>query len=95
MRKLLGTLMLGIIVFGLVGLFRGWLSVSTDGKDEKAKIEVTIDKQQLRNDAARIKDGVQNLSGRTGSDEQFPIPSGGHELPFTSDPNPPILPPQH
>ena len=76
MRKLLGTFTLAIIVLGALGLYRGWFNVSTDSEDNRTKIEVTIDKEQVKKDADLVKGGVQDLtekmksnSGETAGDD--------------------------
>ncbi len=93
MRKLLGSLALAVIVFALVGLFRGWLSISTNGEAEKARIEVTIDKQQLKDDAARLKNSVQNLSGG-GTSGAASEPPSSSESPSEVNASQQVLPPE-
>ena len=85
MRKLLGTLMLGLIVLGLVGLVRGWFSVSTDSEENQTKIELTIDRQQLKQDTDRLKEGVQDLTQKISSsgeeDQSESAETSGEVLP--------------
>ena len=71
MRKLLGTLMIGIMILTVVGLFRGWFSLAAQSEAEQTKIELTIDREQLKQDTQRLKEGVQDLtqSITSGSDD--------------------------
>lgn len=71
MRKFLGTLVIVLLVFAVVGFFRGWLSLSSGEADGKTKLEISIDKDQLKDDTSKLKDGARDLVDRIsgGSDE--------------------------
>lgn len=62
MRKLLGTLTLLLVVIGLVGFWRGWFTMSTNSEAEKTKIEVTIDRDAVKADTAKLRSGARDLS---------------------------------
>ncbi|QDV27818.1 hypothetical protein [Aureliella helgolandensis] len=97
MRKLLGTIMIGVILIGIVGLARGWFSVSTDTESEEPSIQLKIDKDRFKEDADRLKSGVQDLKDRVQTS-----PEDGSEVevapapgPSTAEPSEraPVLPP--
>ncbi len=95
MRKLLGTLMLGVIVLGVLGFFRGWFSVSTNTESDRTKIEVTIDRERVLQDTGRLKSSVKNLSERVQGDSPASIDAPGDSS-FSPADNPslrPVLPP--
>lgn len=68
MRKLLGTLTLLMLLFVIVGLARGWISFSTGSEDEKTSLEVTIDKENLKEDAKKLKNKVKEFSSQVSSE---------------------------
>ncbi|MFN3193662.1 MAG: hypothetical protein ACE361_24325 [Aureliella sp.] len=96
MRKLIGTLAILFALFVAVGFVRGWFSFTTDSADNKTRLEVTVDKEKLKSDTQRIKDGVKDFSnnldssGENGSATDQPVEggdSGGNQS------SPSILPP--
>lgn len=64
MRKFLGTLVIVLLVIAVVGFFRGWLSLSSDDAEGKTKLEISIDKTQLKDDTSKLKDGARDLVDR-------------------------------
>lgn len=86
MRKLLGTVTLAALLFAGVGMFRGWFSVSRNSESDKTKIELNIDKAKLKEDAGRLKGGIQDFSNGLNSDAN---PSDDPPV----APDAPVLPP--
>lgn len=62
MRKLIGTICIGILVIVGIGLARGWLSFSTEADESNANFGVSIDKSQLKEDTDKLKEGVKGVS---------------------------------
>lgn len=69
MRKYIGTFVIGLVALATIGYFRGWLSLSSGDEDGKAKLEISIDKAQLKEDTSRLKEGAKSLVDRIGSGE--------------------------
>jgi hypothetical protein len=93
MRKFLGTLTILVIIIVGVGVVRGWFSFSTDSEAEKTRIGVTIDKDKLKADTERLKEGVRDLSsnlraGTEGEESSSEVPAEGTNSDGSS-----ILPP--
>ncbi len=51
MRKFLGTLVILAIIVAAVGYYRGWYDVSTNDRPGETNIEMTIDKDKIKQDA--------------------------------------------
>ncbi len=68
MRKFFGTIMLLMLLFVIVGLARGWISFSTGSADQKTSFEVTIDKENLKEDAKKLKNKVKEFSSQVSSE---------------------------
>jgi hypothetical protein len=51
MRKFLGTLVIVALIVAVLGLYRGWFGVSTDDQPGDTNIEITIDKDKIKQDA--------------------------------------------
>ena len=67
MRKFLGTITLLMLLFVMIGLARGWISFSTGAEDQKTSLEVTIDKENLKEDAKKLKNKVKEFSSQISS----------------------------
>jgi hypothetical protein len=67
MRKLIGTIALGLVIVGAIGWSRGWFSLVTSNEGQQTQIELTIDKERLKQDTERVKEEVQELTGRVRS----------------------------
>ncbi|MEM8733389.1 MAG: hypothetical protein AAGG44_04160 [Planctomycetota bacterium] len=92
MRKLVGTLAILFALLMAVGFVRGWFSFTTDSADNKTRLEVTVDKEKLKSDTQRIKDGVKDFSSSldSGSNENV---EQGQPTDGGSQPSQSILPP--
>ena len=51
MRKFLGTLVILAMIVAAVGYYRGWYDISTDDRPGETNIEMTIDKDKIKQDA--------------------------------------------
>lgn len=77
MRKLLGTLALGIFVLAGIGLARGWLSFSSESGEGTEKLEISIDKEQLKEDTSKLKEGAKEIADRFSGGEGNSEPAEG------------------
>ncbi|MEM7479203.1 MAG: hypothetical protein AAF483_29815 [Planctomycetota bacterium] len=68
MRKFLGTFVILLLLFCVVGFFRGWLSLSTGSDDQKTSLELTVDREGLKTDANQLKEKVKQMA--SGESEQ-------------------------
>ncbi|MCA9126754.1 MAG: hypothetical protein KDB22_06705 [Planctomycetales bacterium] len=64
MRKLIGTLVVGLLILAGVGVMRGWLTISTSADSEKANLGVSVDKEQLKEDAEKLKETVRGAASK-------------------------------
>ena len=62
MRKLLGTLVIVVAVIAGFGFYRGWFSISKDDRPEETNVQLTIDKDKIRQDT----DEAARLAGELG-----------------------------
>ena len=62
MRKLLGTLVLICLIVAGVGLFRGWFDVSKVDEPGQTNVQITIDKEKIREDAEKAKQKAKELA---------------------------------
>ena len=93
MRKFVGTLTILVIILAGVGLVRGWFSFSTDSEAEKTRIGVTIDKDKLKADTERLKDGVRDFSSNLNSGADEADQSGEGSTAGSGSEDSSILPP--
>lgn len=77
MRKFLGTLVILAVIIAGVGFFRGWFGVSSDDQPGETNVELTIDKDKIKQDAETASEKARELTGR--SDE------GSNEAPRVED----------
>ncbi len=61
MRKFLGTLVILVILIGVVGYFRGWFSLSTENQPGVTNVELTIDKDKVKQDEQEVVRRAQQL----------------------------------
>jgi Flp pilus assembly protein TadB len=54
-----------IVIVGL-GFYLGWFKISTSGDSEQSHIQVTIDKEKMRHDASKLKEGAHDLKEQPG-----------------------------
>jgi hypothetical protein len=62
MRKFLGTLVILALIVAAVGFYRGWFGVSTDDQPGETNIEVTIDKDKIKQDAEAASEKARELA---------------------------------
>lgn len=62
MRKFLGTLVILALIVAGVGFYRGWFGVSTDDQPGETNIEVTIDKDKIKQDAEAASEKARELA---------------------------------
>jgi hypothetical protein len=88
MRKFLGTLViLGMIVAG-VGFYRGWFGVSTNDQPDVTNVEVTIDKERIKQDVEAATEKARELAAdHDGSTDVQADEPGTQEDPTTPGPN--------
>lgn len=61
MRKLIGTLtILAVIIVG-VGFYRGWFGVAADDQGGKTNVEISVDKQKIKDDAKAAKEKAKEI----------------------------------
>jgi hypothetical protein len=63
MRKFLGTLLIVALIVAGVGVYRGWFGVSTDDQPGETNVELKIDKQKIKQDAAAASTKARELTG--------------------------------
>ena len=63
MKKVLFVLLLVLVG---VGFYRGWLALSSHGRDESNKVGVnlTVDPDKAKEDAEKVKDKTKELGDR-------------------------------
>lgn len=62
MRKFLGNLVIFAIILAGVGFFRNWFEVSTEDQAGETNIEVTIDKDKIKQDAAAAAEKARGFA---------------------------------
>ncbi len=62
MRKFLGTLVILALIVAAVGFYRGWFDVSTDDQPGETNIEMTIDKDKIKQDAESAVEKARELA---------------------------------
>jgi hypothetical protein len=64
MRRLLVLLVLLAVGVGALGYYRGWFKVSTADKDKAVPVDVTLDRDKLKQDTERAKAKVEDVTGQ-------------------------------
>jgi hypothetical protein len=68
MRRFLIGLLVVLVVLavgaGALGYSRGWFTVSTSDKDKTIPIDVTVDREKVKEDAERAKAKVKEVTGQ-------------------------------
>lgn len=61
MRRLLYLLLFLLLCLGGIGLYRGWFSFTktSNDRDNKVNVGVTVDKKKIKEDAKEVKDKVK------------------------------------
>jgi len=63
MRKLLGGLVIIVLIFVAVGVWRGWFGFSMHNTDsDKPRIEMDIDKGKMNSDTEKAKQKLQETT---------------------------------
>ena len=68
MRKFLGTLVIIVLIVAAVGLFRGWFGVSTEDQPGQTNVELTIDKQKIKQDARSASEKAREFTASDDAD---------------------------
>ena len=82
MRKFLGTLVILGVIVAVVGLYRGWFGLSADDQPGTTNVELTIDKNKIKEDAEAASEKARELAGR----ETPPDDESASEPPADEDP---------
>jgi hypothetical protein len=61
MQKLLGILVVLALVVALVGFYRGWFTVQSQTAGDQTKVEISIDRNRVKADETRVKEGLNEL----------------------------------
>ena len=67
MRKLLGTLTILILIIVGVGFYRGWFGVATHDQPGQTNVEITVDKEKIRQDAEAASEKARELADQSKS----------------------------
>ena len=62
MRRLLVLLLVLAVGVGALGYYRGWFQVSTREADGGVPVDVTLNREKLKQDAERAKAKVKDLT---------------------------------
>lgn len=61
MKTLLFVVVLLLIGFAVLGFYRGWFHLSTNGTDQQPSATITVDKDTIQEDEQRAKEAVQGI----------------------------------
>ena len=61
MRKLLGSVLIVVVIIAALGFYRGWFSVSTDDQPGQTNVELTIDKEKIKQDTEEASQKAKEL----------------------------------
>lgn len=67
MRTLLRLLVVAVLGLAVLGFFRGWFSVSNQGRDagsNKVNVNLTLDPDKVREDAEKVKEKTAELGNQ-------------------------------
>jgi hypothetical protein len=75
MRKLFGILIVIAIFAICLGFYRGWFTLSTSNPDadsDKTKVDVTVDRGKINEDAKAVKEKTTELTDRAKKQDTEP-----------------------
>jgi hypothetical protein len=75
MTKLIGVLALILICVGVAGYFMGWFTFSGASTRDDATINVTVNKEKMREDKDKAKEAIRS-AGKAVKDEVKSIKEG-------------------
>jgi hypothetical protein len=64
MKRLIGAIAITLAIVAGVGYYLGWFQFSTNQSGEKSNLEITVDKQKIRDDAEAAKKKAEELKDR-------------------------------
>ncbi len=67
MRKLLGTLTILILIIVGVGFYRGWFGVAADDQPGQTNVEITVDKERIKQDAEAASEKAREFANQSKS----------------------------
>lgn len=67
MRKVLGTLTILVFIVVGVGLFRGWFGVAANDQPGQTNVEITVDKEKIKQDAAAASEKAKEIAEKAKS----------------------------
>ena len=70
MRKFLGTLTIFILIIAGFGLYRGWFGVVADDQPGQTNVEITVDKEKIRQDAKNASEKARELTNQQEAAEE-------------------------
>jgi hypothetical protein len=72
MTRILGTLVLLAAILAVIGFSRGWFYAETTTGDQQSTVNVTIDKDKIRQDENTAQEKAQQLKQDLGAGNQTP-----------------------
>ena len=70
MRKLLGTLTILVLIIVGFGFYRGWFGFAADDQPGQTNVEITVDKEKIRQDAKAASQKAHELAERSKSPDE-------------------------
>lgn len=64
MRRLMGAIVITLVIVAGVGYYMGWFQFSTNQSGQKSNIEISVDKQKIREDAEAAKKKAEELKDK-------------------------------
>jgi hypothetical protein len=64
MRGLLALCVLLVIAIAVVGYYRDWFTVASTNDNQKTNIQVTVDKEKIKEDEQRAKEKLQKMGSQ-------------------------------
>jgi hypothetical protein len=64
MRGVLALCVLLVIAIVVVGYYRDWFTVASTNDDQKTNIQVTVDKEKIKEDEQRAKEKIQKVGNQ-------------------------------
>ena len=61
MRRLFTAIIVILLIIVAVGFYRGWFECSSESRDQKTHLVLTIDKDRIREDQDRAMENWQEL----------------------------------
>jgi hypothetical protein len=68
MARFISVLLVIVLVIAGFGYYRGWFVFGTSHEGDKTNINISVDKEKIRDDEKKAEDKVRNL-GHKASDE--------------------------